>query len=230
MLRVSQRYFDVLAAAETLRASEATLEAFTQQLAQAERRFKAGVVTVIDVEEARSARDAAAAGAIAAKRSLAVAGELLTELTGELHPDLERPGDELPASDTERRGEQAWVDLALDQNLAVVAARLGVDIAKRDVRIAQSGHLPTLDLYATTGAFDESATETVTNRNSTCARAAPPTATAPRMSSACSFWCRSSRVARPARGCASRWRCTARRASEWMAACAPPSARRAMPT
>jgi len=165
MLRVSQRYFDVLAAAETLRASEATLEAFTQQLAQAERRFKVGVVTVIDVEEARSARDAAAAGAIAAKRALAVSGELLTELTGELHPELERPGDELPVADAEQRGEQAWVDQAVEQNLAVVAARLGVDIAKRDVRIAQSGHLPTLDLYATTGAFDESATETVTNRN-----------------------------------------------------------------
>jgi outer membrane protein len=165
MLRVSQRYFDVLAAAETLRASEATLEAFTQQLAQAERRFKVGVVTVIDVEEARSARDAAAAAAIAAKRALAVAGELLTELTGELHDELERPGDELPVSDAEQRSEQAWVDQAVEQNLAVVAARLGVDIAGRDVRIAQSGHLPTLDLYATTGAFDESATETVTKRN-----------------------------------------------------------------
>ena len=165
MLRVSQRYFDVLAAAETLRASEATLEAFTQQLAQAERRFKVGVVTVIDVEEARSARDAAAANTIAAKRALAVAGELLTELTGEVHPELERPGDELPVADAEQRGEQAWVDQAVEQNLGVVAARLGVDIAKRDVKIAQSGYMPTLDLYATTGAFDETATETVTNRN-----------------------------------------------------------------
>jgi outer membrane protein len=165
MLRVSQRYFDVLAAAETLRSSEATLEAFTQQLVQAERRFQVGVVTVIDVEEARSARDAAAAGVIAAKRELAVAGELLTELTGELHPELERPGDELPVSDAERRGERAWVDQAVDQNLQVVVARFGVDIATRDVSIAQSGHLPTLDLYATTGGFDESATETVTNRN-----------------------------------------------------------------
>jgi outer membrane protein len=165
MLRVSQRYFDVLAAAETLRSSEATLEAFTQQLRQAERRFQVGVVTVIDVEEARSARDAAAAGVIAAKRELAVAGELLTELTGELHPELERPGDELPVSDTERRGERAWVDQAVDQNLQVVVARLGVDIATRDVNIVQSGHLPTLDLYATTGGFDESATETVTNRS-----------------------------------------------------------------
>jgi outer membrane protein len=56
------------------------------------------------------------------------------------------------------------VDDALEQNLAVVAARLGVEIAKRDVKIAQSGHLPTLDLFATTGGFDEDATETVKNR------------------------------------------------------------------
>jgi outer membrane protein len=173
MQRVSQRYFDVLAAAETLRASEATLEAFTQQLAQAERRFRAGVVTVIDVEEARSARDAAAASAIAAKRSLAVAGELLTELTGELHPELERPGDELPVADTEGRGEQAWVDMAVEQNLGVVVARFGVDIAGRDVRIAQSSHLPTLDLYATAGAFDESATETITNRTANLSTRGP---------------------------------------------------------
>lgn len=173
MQRASQRYFDVLAAAETLRAAEATLEAFTQQLAQAERRFKAGVVTVIDVEEARSARDAAAANVIAAKRSLAVAGELLTELTGDLHPELERPGDELPVADGERRGEQAWVDMAVEQNLAVVVARFGVDIAGRDLRIAQSGHLPTLDLYATAGTFDESATETVTNRTANLSTRGP---------------------------------------------------------
>ena len=165
MLQVSQRYFDVLAATETLKASEATLEAFTQQLTQAERRFKAGVVTVIDVEEARSARDAAAAGVIASKRALAVAGEALTELTGEPQSELERLGEELPAPDAQQRSEQAWVDQAVEQNLGVVAARFGVDIAKRDVRIAQGGYMPTLDLYAATGAFDEDATETVTNRN-----------------------------------------------------------------
>jgi len=165
MVRVSQRYFDVLAAAETLRSAEATLDAFAKQLREAERRFEVGVVTVIDVEEARSARDIATANVIAAKRALAVTGELLAELTGELYPELSRPKSDLPVSDPEQRGEQAWVDEALEQNLAVVAARLGVEIAKRDVKIAQSGHLPTLDLFATTGEFDEDATETVKNRN-----------------------------------------------------------------
>jgi outer membrane protein len=164
MVRVSQRYFDVLAAAETLRSAEATLDAFVKQLREAERRFEVGVVTVIDVEEARSARDLATANVIAAKRALAVSGELLTELTGELYPELSRPTSDLPVSDPEQRGEQAWVDEALEQNLAVIAARLGVEIAKRDVKIAQSGHLPSVDLFAATGEFDEDATETVENR------------------------------------------------------------------
>jgi outer membrane protein len=164
MVRVSQRYFDVLAAAETLRSAEATLDAFEKQLREAERRFEVGVVTVIDVEEARSARDIGSANVIAAKRALAVTGELLAEVTGELYPELSRPKEDLPVSDPEQRGEQAWVDEALEQNLTVIASRLGVEIAKRDVKIAQSGHLPTVDLFATTGEFDESATETVTNR------------------------------------------------------------------
>jgi outer membrane protein len=152
------------AEAETLRSAEATLDAFEKQLREAERRFEVGVVTVIDVEEARSARDIGSANVIAAKRALAVTGELLAEVTGELYPELSRPKEDLPVSDPEQRGEQAWVDEALEQNLTVIASRLGVEIAKRDVKIAQSGHLPTVDLFATTGEFDESATETVTNR------------------------------------------------------------------
>ena len=163
MLRVSQRYFDVLAATETLRASEAALESFTQQLEQSERRFKAGVVTVVDVEEARSARDASAAAVIAAKRALALADESLTELTGESHSELKRLGEELPAADVAERTEQAWVDQAVQQNLGVIAARFGVDIATRDVKIAQSGYMPQLELYAATAGFNEDATETVTN-------------------------------------------------------------------
>jgi len=38
--------------------------------------------------------------------------------------------------------------IALQQNLALMAADIGVDIARDDVRIARSGYLPTLDLVA----------------------------------------------------------------------------------
>ena len=167
MVRVTQRYFDVLAATETLRAAEATLASFSRQLEQAERQFKVGLVTIIDVEEARSARDAGAANLIAAKRTLAVAGELLTELTGEVYPELERPKEDFQAQDPKApQDEQGWVDTALEQNLDVIAARLGVDIAKSDLRIAQSGHMPTVDLYAATGEFDVDADQTNVDRAS----------------------------------------------------------------
>jgi outer membrane protein len=167
MVRVTQRYFDVLAAAETLRAAEATLTAFTRQLEQAERQFKVGLVTIIDVEEARAARDAGTANVIAAKRSLAVSGELLTELTGQVYPELQRPKEDFQVDDPKAaQSEQEWVDTALEQNLNLIAARLGVDIAKSDLRIAQSGHMPTVDLYAATGEFDVSADQTNIDRAS----------------------------------------------------------------
>jgi len=82
---------DVLAAAETLRSAEATLDAFAKQPARSRAALEVGVVTVIDVEEARSARDIATANVIAAKRALAVTGELLAELTGELYPSSRAP-------------------------------------------------------------------------------------------------------------------------------------------
>ena len=162
MVRVSQRYFDVLAADDTLTAAEATLEAVGRQLEQAEKRFEVGLIAITDVQEARAAHDSATAGVIAAKRSLATAQEFLREVTGEAYPQLVKPLDAMPLDQPQPFDEQHWVDTALDQNLSVVAARLGVDIAKKNVKIAQAGHMPTLDLYARYGESSSDATSFTT--------------------------------------------------------------------
>jgi outer membrane protein len=160
MVRVSQRYFDVLAAEDTLAAAEATLQAFTRQLEQAEKRFEVGLIAITDVQESRAAHDSATASVIAAKRTLATANEALREVTGESYATLVKPADDMPLDQPQPFDEQAWVDRALDQNLAVIAARLGVDVATRNVRIAESGHLPTVDLFASYGQTDRTATQT----------------------------------------------------------------------
>ena len=162
MVRVSQRYFDVLAADDTLTAAQATLEAVGRQLEQAEQRFEVGLIAITDVQEARAAHDSATAGVIAAKRSLASAEEFLREITGEASAQLVKPLDAMPLDQPQPFDEQHWVDTALEQNLGVVAARLGVDIAKKNVKIAQSGHLPTLDLYARYGESSSDATSFTT--------------------------------------------------------------------
>jgi len=157
-LRVSQRYFDVLAAEDTLSAAEATLEAVARQQEQAEKRFEVGLIAITDVQEARAANDQATAGVISAKRALANAEEALRELTGEKYSELVKPSDDMPLDQPEPLDEEEWVARATEQNLDVIAARLGVDIAKRNVKIAQSGYMPTVDLFAQRFQTDSNAT------------------------------------------------------------------------
>lgn len=152
--RTSVRYFDVLAAQDTVDAAEAALEAFSRQLEQANKRFEVGLIAITDVQEARAAHDQAAAAVIAAKRSLATARELLRELTGESFDMLATPIDDLPLVSPDPEDEEQWVSRALEQNLAVISARLATDIAKQDVRVASSGHLPSIDLVVSRGDQD----------------------------------------------------------------------------
>src|SRR5688572_14368807 len=159
LLRVSQAYFDVLAAEDTLSAADATLQAVTRQLEQAEKRFEVGLIAITDVQEARAAHDSATAAVIAAKRALATAHEALRELTGEAYQTLIKPGEEMPLDQPQPADEETWVTQALEQNLNVIAARLGVDVAKRNVKIAQAGHLPSVDLFANRTEFDSNGTQ-----------------------------------------------------------------------
>jgi len=157
--RTAQRYFDVLAAQDTVDAAEATLEAFSRQLEQADKRFEVGLIAITDVQEARAAHDQAAAAVIAAKRSLATSQELLRELTGEPFEALAAPVDELPLKTPDPVNEEQWVATALDQNLSVISARLATDIAKQDIKVARSGHFPTLDLVASRSDLDYSGSQ-----------------------------------------------------------------------
>jgi outer membrane protein len=160
LVRVSQAYFDVLAAEDTLGSAEATLEALTRQLEQAEKRFEVGLIAVTDVQEARAAHDNARAGVIAAKRAVASAQEVLRELTNKDYQSLAKPAEAMPLDKPDPADEQAWVDLALKDNLDVIAARLNSEVASRDVKIAQGGHFPTLELFANRTEYDSKATQT----------------------------------------------------------------------
>jgi outer membrane protein len=169
--RTAQRYFDVLAAQDTVDSAEATLEAFSRQLEQADKRFEVGLIAITDVQETRAAHDQAAAAVIQAKRALATSLELLRELTGEPFDSLAPPIADLPLKTPDPQNEEQWVTSALDQNLRVISARLATDIAKQDVRVARAGHLPTLDLVAihsdddTTGDIDSRAGSSSTVRS-----------------------------------------------------------------
>jgi outer membrane protein len=147
--RVAQRYFDVLAARDSLDATVATKEAVARQLEQAETRFEVGLIAITDVREAQAAYDTAVADEIAAKRTLGTAKELLREITGEYFDELVAPSAELPLVPPEPQNVDTWVTSSLQQNANVVSSRLAVDIATETINLRRAGHYPTLDLVLT---------------------------------------------------------------------------------
>ena len=122
-----------------------------------------GLIAITDVQEARAAHDQAAAAVIAAKRALATSLELLRELTGEPFSSLSTPIEDMPLKSPDPENEEQWVAAALDQNLRVISARLATDIAKQDVRVARSGHFPTIDLVAGRSGTELAGEQTITN-------------------------------------------------------------------
>ena len=157
--RVSQAYFTVLAARDDLEAQQASHQAISNQLEQANKRFEVGLIAVTDVEEAKAANDQAAAAVIAAKRTLATNVEQLREITGEHYDTLARPGPDIPLKTPQPADEERWVQVSLDQNLQVVSSRLAAEIARDSIRVAEGGHLPTLDLVAGYAQYKQTSTE-----------------------------------------------------------------------
>ena len=159
--RTAQAYFNVLSAQDTLDAQAASLEAISRQLDQANKRFEVGLIAITDVQEAKAARDTAAAAVIAAKRTLATAGDQLSEITGQKYELLSKPGEDMPLNSPQPADEDKWVQVSLDQNLSLISSRLAADIARDNVRIAFGGHLPTIDLIASKSRTTTDADEAV---------------------------------------------------------------------
>ncbi len=148
IVRVAQRYFDVLAAEDRLTSRHANRMAIARQLEQAKQRFEVGLIAITDVQESQAAFDQAVADEIAAKRSLATSRELLREITGEYVPALSAPAENFPLIAPEPNDEKSWVDLSLDQNLNLVASRLDEQLARDEISFRRNGHYPTVELVA----------------------------------------------------------------------------------
>ncbi len=156
LLRVSNSYFLVLNLIDGVTFAEAEELALKRQYEQAEQRFEVGLTAVTDVHEARASYDNARARAIVAKNNLADAKEELKVLTGKYFEEFDTLQPVLPLVEPDPGNAETWVKIALSSNPAVLSSRAAVEIADSNVRLARSGHLPTLDLVATYSDFENS--------------------------------------------------------------------------
>lgn len=145
LVRTSRAYFNVLTASENLRFNRAEKRAIGRQLEQSRERFKVGLIAITAVYEAQASYDAAVASEIAAQNDFANRIEELREITGVKYKRLMGLRDELPLMSPKPANIDSWVQISIQQNYNLLAARYGVQAARENIKLAVSGHLPVID-------------------------------------------------------------------------------------
>ncbi len=154
IVRLSQAYFDVLAAQDTLATTRANKASITEQLASAKRNFEVGTATITDTREAQSRFDLGTFQELAADNDLRAKRIALDTLVGKANvvpKPLVVPA-ELPAPVPANPEE--WVTVGDQQHPTVRRARVGLEVASLEINKARTAELPTLDAVASLSGSD----------------------------------------------------------------------------
>ncbi len=152
IIRLTQAYFDVLAAKDTVALTKTSKTAILEQLASAKRNFEVGTATITDTREAQSRADLATAQEIAAENDLINRRIALAYLVGR------RDVEPLPLitpvvlPTIVPKNVEEWVTVADTLHPQVTRARIAYEVARLEIDKAKAGELPTVDAVATIGA------------------------------------------------------------------------------
>ena len=147
IVRVGQAYLGVLQAKDTLRYTQAQKRALERQMNQAQQRYKVGLSTMTEVYQAQAQYDAMAAQEISDKNTLYIQFQTLTTLTNKSYSSIAplkkgtvpliRPIPDNPGT---------WVEKSKTQNYSLLSAKYAMEVARKNIKIQQGGHYPTLSL------------------------------------------------------------------------------------
>ncbi|MBG0755428.1 outer membrane channel protein TolC [Vibrio cidicii] len=161
ILRVAQAYFAVLKAQDNLDFVRAEKAAVARQLEQTKQRFEVGLSAITDVHDAQAQYDGVLADEVLAENSLTNSYEALREITGQEHKNLNVLDTKRFTASRSSTPAEALIEEAQEKNLSLLSARIATDIAKENISLASSGHLPSLTLdggynYADIGSSESS--------------------------------------------------------------------------
>jgi outer membrane protein len=150
ILSTATAYFNVLRAIDSLAYTEAQKQEIYRQLDQTTQRFNVGLVAVTDVENARSQYDMVLANEVTARNALDNALEVLRQVSGSDYPQLASLNVGI-FSTTRPQPVSELLKEAENRNLKLLSARLSQDLAREQISVTQAGHLPTVNLTASSG-------------------------------------------------------------------------------
>lgn len=146
ILRVAERYFDLLAKQDDLGFAEAEKQANAKQLEQVKLRFELGAATITDLTESQAGYDLAVASQISAENEVANSQERLRETAGVYFGELAGLKIDSPLVKPEPVDNEQWAAKALEQNPSLMVVKKAKEDAKQVIEFQRSGHYPSLDI------------------------------------------------------------------------------------
>ncbi|OYU44895.1 MAG: channel protein TolC [Burkholderiales bacterium PBB4] len=158
IVRVSQAYFDVLAATDSLAYLKSLKTATAEQLASAKRNFEVGTSTITDSREAQARYDLVIAQELGAENDLRVKSLALDTLVG--RPNSSPKPLALPVTlpNLSVADIEQWVVQSQDNHPSIQQAKVALDVARLEIEKARAGHKPTVDLVASYTAVNNNGT------------------------------------------------------------------------
>ncbi|MCZ8501800.1 outer membrane channel protein TolC [Vibrio lentus] len=163
ILRVATAYFEVLRAQDNLEFVRAEKAAVARQLEQTKQRFEVGLSAITDVHDAQAQYDGVLADEVLAENDLVNSYEGLREITGQEHSNLSILDTDRFSASKSSESAAALVEQAEQKNLSLLASRISQDVAKDNISLASSGHLPSLTLDGSYGLAEQTDSSTSAN-------------------------------------------------------------------
>jgi outer membrane protein len=151
IVRLSQAYFDVLTAQESLNFVKAQKSAVSEQLAAAKRNFEVGTATITDTREAQARFDLVTAQEIAADNDLRIKKLALDDTVGQREVSPKPMLAAVNMDGLQSGSIESWVAQSGQENGNLAQARIALEVAQLEITKAQAALRPTLDLTGSYG-------------------------------------------------------------------------------
>ncbi len=147
MHHVSEIYFDTLLVKDQINLYESQKKAIQQQLVLAEAKFYAGLVSVADVNEAKTKLALIEAQIIGIHQNLNIKKREMQSIIGNISFDIKSLRADIQFVKSNDTLEK-WESIAFANNLQIQMKQYEYQLAQNDIELKKSGHYPTLNAVA----------------------------------------------------------------------------------
>ena len=147
IFRISKIYFETLLAKDQVDLFQYQRASIQEQLSKAEVQFEAGLISVTDINEAKTKKALIEAQQIGAIQKLKIKKREIQLITGKLPGKLSPLNPVITFTEVDNLADN-WILIAQENNLELQIKKDELKIAEREIDSRRSDHYPTIDAIA----------------------------------------------------------------------------------